>query len=160
VKGIEVFLIEYEQIETNIGITGYGENTPLGPTYLPAYAKGTRAGITVRVSTVGCKCACEIYQMQLLQALAPSLMGADPTKLHKINYIMDTNLKGHPYVKSAIDMACWDILGKVGRFRSSLLKCTLETLVSKGYWIACMRVVGWTFWRQLSALSSHLARYS
>jgi L-alanine-DL-glutamate epimerase-like enolase superfamily enzyme len=26
---------------------------------------------------------------------------------------MDRNLKGHPYVKSAIDMACWDILGKV-----------------------------------------------
>ncbi len=26
---------------------------------------------------------------------------------------MDKNLKGHPYVKSAIDMACWDILGKV-----------------------------------------------
>ena len=25
---------------------------------------------------------------------------------------MDYNLKGHPYVKSAIDMACWDILGK------------------------------------------------
>lgn len=26
---------------------------------------------------------------------------------------MDHNLKGHPYVKSALDMACWDILGKV-----------------------------------------------
>lgn len=26
---------------------------------------------------------------------------------------MDRILKGHPYVKSAIDMACWDILGKV-----------------------------------------------
>jgi L-alanine-DL-glutamate epimerase-like enolase superfamily enzyme len=25
---------------------------------------------------------------------------------------MDRLLKGHPYVKSAIDMACWDILGK------------------------------------------------
>ena len=25
---------------------------------------------------------------------------------------MDSNLKGHPYVKSAIDIACWDILGK------------------------------------------------
>jgi L-alanine-DL-glutamate epimerase-like enolase superfamily enzyme len=25
---------------------------------------------------------------------------------------MDHNLKGHPYVKSAIDMACWDILGQ------------------------------------------------
>src|SRR6266850_2814240 len=26
---------------------------------------------------------------------------------------MDAALKGHPYVKSAIDVACWDILGKV-----------------------------------------------
>ena len=25
---------------------------------------------------------------------------------------MDATLKGHPYVKSAIDMACWDILGQ------------------------------------------------
>ena len=25
---------------------------------------------------------------------------------------MDAALKGHPYVKSALDMACWDILGK------------------------------------------------
>ena len=26
-------------------------------------------------------------------------------------------MKGHPYVKSPIDMACWDILGKVGQAR-------------------------------------------
>ena len=25
---------------------------------------------------------------------------------------MDTTLKGHPYVKSSLDMACWDILGQ------------------------------------------------
>src|SRR5262249_56180999 len=28
------------------------------------------------------------------------------------NRRMDAALKGHPYVKSGIDMACWDILGK------------------------------------------------
>jgi L-alanine-DL-glutamate epimerase-like enolase superfamily enzyme len=28
---------------------------------------------------------------------------------------MDAALLGHPYVKSAIDMACWDILGQVAR---------------------------------------------
>lgn len=37
----------------------------------------------------------------------------NPTRLNEINEIMDHNLKGHPYVKSALDMACWDILGKV-----------------------------------------------
>ena len=30
----------------------------------------------------------------------------------KLNRRMDAALKGHPYVKSGIDMACWDILGK------------------------------------------------
>ena len=30
-----------------------------------------------------------------------------------LNRLMDFHLKGHPYVKSPIDMACWDILGKV-----------------------------------------------
>jgi L-alanine-DL-glutamate epimerase-like enolase superfamily enzyme len=34
---------------------------------------------------------------------------------------MDAALKGHPYVKSAIDMACWDILGKA----AGLPVCTL-----------------------------------
>ena len=34
---------------------------------------------------------------------------------------MDVALKGHPYVKSAIDMACWDILGKA----AGLPVCTL-----------------------------------
>ena len=28
-----------------------------------------------------------------------------------IGRLMDQRLKGHPYVKSAIDIACWDILG-------------------------------------------------
>jgi L-alanine-DL-glutamate epimerase-like enolase superfamily enzyme len=80
------------RIETNLGFVGHGENTPLGPCYLPAYAEGTRAGIKM---------------------IAPSLIGQDPTQLGQINNIMDKTLKGHPYVKSALDMACWDILGKV-----------------------------------------------
>ncbi len=29
-----------------------------------------------------------------------------------LNRRMDGALRGHPYVKSAIDVACWDILGK------------------------------------------------
>ena len=34
---------------------------------------------------------------------------------------MDAALKGHPYVKSGVDVACWDILGKV----SGLPVCAL-----------------------------------
>ena len=40
------------------------------------------------------------------------MIGQNPTELDCINGRMDQLLKGHPYVKSAIDMACWDILGK------------------------------------------------
>jgi L-alanine-DL-glutamate epimerase-like enolase superfamily enzyme len=46
-----------------------------------------------------------------LAQLVPHLIGADPTQLGPINQTMDAHLKGHPYVKSAVDMACWDILG-------------------------------------------------
>lgn len=40
------------------------------------------------------------------------MLGADPRQLGKLNRIMDAALKGHPYVKSGIDIACWDILGQ------------------------------------------------
>ncbi len=78
-------------IDTDEGISGAGESCPLGPSYLPAYSEGVRTGIAV---------------------LGPDLLGEDPTQLDVINHRMDTLLKGHPYVKSAIDMACWDIAGK------------------------------------------------
>ncbi|MEP6535201.1 MAG: cis-3-hydroxy-L-proline dehydratase [Bryobacteraceae bacterium] len=79
-------------VETDAGITGYGEVCPLGPAYLAAYAAGARTGIA---------------------ELAPGLLGQDPTELANLNRRMDQLMRGHPYVKSAIDMACWDILGKV-----------------------------------------------
>ena len=105
-KSVDVFDATIVRVETNAGICGHGENTPLGPNYLPAYASGTRAGIT---------------------QLAPSLIGANPIRLNEINTIMDRSLKGHPYVKSALDMACWDILGKV----SGLPVCELLGIAEK-----------------------------
>ena len=100
-KSVQVFDSTVVQVETDEGIIGYGEVCPLGPVYLPAYAEGARAGI---------------------QVLAPALLGLDPTQLVKLNRHMDTTLKGHPYVKSAIDMACWDIFGQAtGQPVSNLL---------------------------------------
>lgn len=90
-KGVGVFDSTVVRVETDTGIVGYGEVCPLGPVYLPAYARGARAGI---------------------EELAPLLLGADPTQLERLNRQMDALLKGHPYVKSAIDIACWDILGQ------------------------------------------------
>jgi L-alanine-DL-glutamate epimerase-like enolase superfamily enzyme len=78
-------------VETDAGITGYGEVCPLGPAYLPAYAEGVRTG---------------------LKEIGPKLIGLDPRDLAVVNRRMDQALRGHPYVKSGIDVACWDILGK------------------------------------------------
>jgi L-alanine-DL-glutamate epimerase-like enolase superfamily enzyme len=90
-KEIRVFDSTVVGVETDTGLIGYGEVCPLGPFYLPAYAEGVRAG---------------------LRELAPHLLGYDPRELLKLNQRMDAALKGHPYVKSGIDIACWDILGQ------------------------------------------------
>ena len=91
-KSVEVFDSTIVRIETDTEHVGWGEVCPLGPFYLPAYAAGARAGIA---------------------ELAPHLIGWDPTQLGPLNRRMDAALKGHPYAKTAIDMACWDLLGKV-----------------------------------------------
>lgn len=90
-KSVSVFDSTIVGVETDSGLIGYGEVCPLGPFYLPAYAEGVRAG---------------------LRELAPHLIGFDPRELAKLNQRMDAALKGHPYVKSGIDIACWDLLGQ------------------------------------------------
>lgn len=99
-KSVSVFDSTIVGVETECGLVGYGEVCPLGPFYLPAYAEGVRAG---------------------LRELGPHLIGFDPRELLKLNHRMDAALKGHPYVKSGIDIACWDILGKA----TQLPVCTL-----------------------------------
>jgi L-alanine-DL-glutamate epimerase-like enolase superfamily enzyme len=91
-KSVDVFDSTLVRVETDAGVVGHGEVCPLGPAYLPAYAEGVRAGLAV---------------------LAPRLIGEDPLQLERLNRRMDAALKGHPYVKSGIDIACWDILGQV-----------------------------------------------
>ncbi len=99
-KTVSVFDSTIVEVTTDTGLKGYGEVCPLGPFYLPAYAGGVRAGIA---------------------ELGPHLLGHDPRELEKLNRHMDRTLKGHPYVKSALDIACWDILGQT----SGLPVCTL-----------------------------------
>jgi L-alanine-DL-glutamate epimerase-like enolase superfamily enzyme len=91
-KSVTVFDSTIVGVEAEGGVVGFGEVCPLGPFYLPAYAEGVRAG---------------------LRELGPHLIGLDPRELLKLNHRMDAALKGHPYVKSGIDIACWDILGQV-----------------------------------------------
>src|SRR6185295_19505447 len=90
-NAVELFDSTVVAVETDAGITGYAECCPLGPAYLPAYAAGVRAG---------------------LKEIGPKLLGLDPRDLGVLNRRMDQALRGHPYVKSGIDVACWDILGK------------------------------------------------
>jgi len=99
-KSVQVFDSTVVKLTTDDGVVGYGESCPLGPAYLPSYARGVRAG---------------------LEELAPALIGLDPTHISQVNQAMDRALKGHPYVKSPVDVACWDILGKV----AGLPVCTL-----------------------------------
>jgi cis-L-3-hydroxyproline dehydratase len=90
-NSVSVFDSTVVAVETDAGLTGYGEVCPLGSAYLAAYANGARTGIA---------------------ELAPQLIGLDPRDLATLNRRMDQLMRGHPYVKSAIDMACWDLLGK------------------------------------------------
>jgi len=91
-KSVTKFDSTYVALHTESGLIGVGENCPLGPSYLPAFSLGTRAG---------------------LLELVPALLGQSAVEVGKINETMDQALKGHPYVKSAVDIACWDILGQV-----------------------------------------------
>lgn len=89
---VDVFDSTVVAVETDAGLTGYGECCPLGPAYLPSYAAGVRAGV---------------------KEIAPHLVGANPLNIGAIGRRMDAALRGHPYAKAPIDVACWDLLGKV-----------------------------------------------
>lgn len=80
------------RVTSDTGVSGWGEVCPLGTTYLPAHAGGARAA---------------------LELLAPALIGTDPTNLAAVNAVMDRALMGHAYAKSPVDVACWDLTGKV-----------------------------------------------
>ena len=79
------------EIETASGLAGIGESCPIGAVYLPAFAAGLRSA---------------------LAEMAPSLLGQDAMQINQVYRVMDKALFGHAYAKAAIDIACWDLLGK------------------------------------------------
>jgi cis-L-3-hydroxyproline dehydratase len=79
-------------VTTNGGLTGYAEVCPLGTAYLPGFAGGVMAA---------------------LEELAPPLLGLDVTSLGAVSRAMELALRGHGYAKSVLDVACWDLLGKI-----------------------------------------------
>lgn len=94
------------KIDTDEGCSGWGEHAS-APMYFDSLHGGAVAA---------------------LRHLAPHLLGQDPTHVDAIRRLMDTVLRGHAYAKTAVDIACWDILGKVsGLPLSALLGGTYRT---------------------------------
>jgi L-alanine-DL-glutamate epimerase-like enolase superfamily enzyme len=79
------------KMETDAGITGWGEGTPWGHTYVPAHGPGIRAG---------------------METMGRFILGLDPRRMLEVERAMDLALPGHLYAKGPIDMACWDIAGQ------------------------------------------------
>jgi L-alanine-DL-glutamate epimerase-like enolase superfamily enzyme len=79
------------RVTADDGTEGFGETCPLGPAYLPAHGAGARAA---------------------LGELGQALIGLDPCATALVNDALDAALLGHAYAKSAVDVACWDLLGK------------------------------------------------
>ncbi|MGI9334581.1 MAG: hypothetical protein ACR2RL_15650 [Gammaproteobacteria bacterium] len=73
------------------GFVGWGEGCPWGHTNLPAIGGGIPAARDL---------------------LAPALIGENPLDIDRLNRLMHTALPGHPYAKSAIDVAFWDIAAR------------------------------------------------
>ena len=74
-------------LETDEGVTGWGEIAVISAVYGDSFAAGARAGIA---------------------ELAPLLLGADPTQPRLLYARLDGAMRGQPYVKSPLDMAAWD----------------------------------------------------
>jgi L-alanine-DL-glutamate epimerase-like enolase superfamily enzyme len=81
----------FVRLDTDTGLSGWGEGCPWGNTYLPAHGPGVRAGI---------------------ETLASAVLGQDPRKLGHVERAMDLELPGHLYAKAPLDMACWDLAGQ------------------------------------------------
>lgn len=104
------------EILTDEGIVGWGES-PAGATWGGSHGKYFGESP-------------ETVKVVIETLLRPALIGADPSQIAVIHSIMDQQIKGHPYAKASIDIACYDIAGKAlgvpvstllgGAFRDSI----------------------------------------
>ena len=90
-RAIDRLMSTVVRIRTEDGVEGFGEVCPLGPTYLPAHSSGALAALT---------------------EFAPAVLGIDATNLAAVRTALDSALMGHEYARSALDVACWDALGR------------------------------------------------
>ena len=81
------------RLDCDTGLSGWGETCPI-PHYLPAYSHGV---------------------VPAIQEMAPVLLGADPIGPEALMAQLDAHLPGHPYAKSAIDIALWDLTAQTAK---------------------------------------------
>ena len=90
---VEVFDATVVAVETDAGITGYAECCPLGSAYLPAYAAGVRAGLA-EIGPEAASASTRSTSACSTGAWTPCCAATRTSK-------------------APVDVACWDILGKV-----------------------------------------------
>lgn len=131
------------EIRTDEGISGWGEGNPWA---------GFSGDIAESVVCV------------LEKLICPALIGKDPTNINKIHELMDSLIAGNRMAKAAIDIACYDLLGKslnapvhllLGGKKQDTIRCfwsiggstpqeSAEEVLSikeQGYW-GCMIKIG------------------
>jgi muconate cycloisomerase len=80
------------KIHTDDGVTGVGEADPLNP--FTEETPGTVMAV-------------------MRDAIAPLILGMDPTRINMVEGFLDQAVLGHPTARGAVNMALFDILGKV-----------------------------------------------
>ena len=96
------------ELTTDDGVTGWGE-APAGATW---------GGSQMRYYGE----TPETVRHVVLDYLAAAIEGCDPLEIAVVHQRMDSVIKGHPYAKAAVDMACYDAAGRrLGVSVSSLL---------------------------------------
>lgn len=86
------------EISTDEGLTGWGES-PAGATWGGAHMRYYgESPETVRVV--------------INDYLLPAVLGKNPVDISILHAAMDKAIKGHPYAKAAVDIACYDLAGK------------------------------------------------
>jgi muconate cycloisomerase len=86
------------ELQTDEGVVGWGE-APAGATW---------GGSQMRYYGE----TPETVRHVVLDYLAPAIEGCDPLEIGVVLGRMDQVIKGHPYAKAAVDMACYDAAGK------------------------------------------------
>lgn len=104
------------RIDTDAGLSGWGE-APAGITWGGSHMRYFGESP-------------ETVRLIIDRYLKDCIVGQDPRDMAVLHHAMDKAVKGHPYAKAAIDIACYDIAGKAanvpvcrllgGRFRDRI----------------------------------------